>query len=114
MSPNPKKTAAKVLSTYELMKIFPDEQSAINYLAKILWADGIQCPYCEGKDITPRKSIPNFHRCNSCREDFSIRVGTIFERSHIPLHKWLNVDAPFLGHTLECLLDGYSKSGRLL
>jgi transposase-like protein len=89
MSPKSTKPIAKVLSTCELMEMFPDEQSAIDYLARILWADGIQCPYCQGKDITARKPIPNFHRCNSCREDFSIRVGTIFERSHIPLHKWL-------------------------
>jgi transposase-like protein len=85
----PKKAVAKVLSTYELMQKFPTEQSAIDYLSEILWADGIKCPYCEGRDITPRKSIANFYRCNDCRKDFSIRVGTIFERSHIPLHKWL-------------------------
>jgi transposase-like protein len=71
------------------MQKFPDEQSAIDDLEGILWADGIQCPYCEGRNITPRTSVPNFHRCNDCRKDFSIRVGTIFERSHIPLHKWL-------------------------
>jgi len=84
-----KKPVAEVLSTYELIEKFPDEQSAIDYLAGILWVDGIKCPYCKGRNITPRKSIPNFHRCNDCRKDFSIRVGTIFERSHIPLHKWL-------------------------
>ena len=89
MPAKPKKQKAKVLSTYELMQKFPDEQSAIGYFEGILWADAIQCPYCEGKNITPRRSIPNFHRCNDCRKDFSIRVGTIFERSHIPLHKWL-------------------------
>ena len=85
----PKKHVAKVLSTYELMQMFPDEQSAIDYFAGILWADGIHCPYCKSKNNTPRKGVPNFHRCNDCRRDFSIRVGTIFERSHIPLHKWL-------------------------
>ena len=89
MSSKPKKPAATVLSTYELMQKFPDEQSAINYLEGILWADGIKCPYCEGRDITPRKPLPAFYRCNTCRKDFSIRVGTIFERSHIPLHQWL-------------------------
>ena len=89
MPRKPKKPAAKVLSTYELMQKFPDEQSAIDYLSGILWADGIKCPYCESRNNTPRKSIPNFHRCNACRQDFSIRVGTIFEWSHIPLHKWL-------------------------
>jgi len=53
MSAEPKKPVAKVLSTYELMQKFPEEQSAIDYLEGILWADGIKCPYCEGRDITP-------------------------------------------------------------
>jgi len=59
MSPKPKKPVAKVLSTYELMEKFPDEQSAIDYLTGILWANGVNCPYCEGKNITPRKSTSN-------------------------------------------------------
>jgi transposase-like protein len=84
-----KRTVAKVLSTYEWMQKFPDEQSAIDYLEGHLWADGLNCPYCEGRHITPRKPLKNFYRCNGCRKDFSIRVGTIFERFHIPLHKWL-------------------------
>jgi transposase-like protein len=71
------------------MQKFPDEQSAIDYLEGILWADGISCPYCGGRNITPRKPLPNFYRCNGCRKDFSILVGTIFESSHVPLHKWL-------------------------
>jgi transposase-like protein len=89
MSSKPKKHVAKVLSTYELMQKFPDEQSAIDDLEGILWADGIKCPYCDGRNITPRKPIANFYRCNGCRKDFSIRVGTLFKRSHVPLHKWL-------------------------
>jgi hypothetical protein len=37
--------------------------------------------------ITARKE--GFYRCNQCKEDFTIRTGTIFERSHVPLHKWV-------------------------
>jgi transposase-like protein len=37
--------------------------------------------------ITVRKA--GFYRCNQCKEDFTVRTGTIFERSHVPLHKWL-------------------------
>jgi len=77
----------KVLSTYELFQLFPDEQAAIDYLAGILWPNGPVCPYCGSKRNSPRKD--NFHRCKDCRKDFTIRVGTIFERSHIPLHKWM-------------------------
>jgi transposase-like protein len=32
---------------------------------------------------------PGLHQCRSCREQFSVTVGTLFERSHVPLHKWL-------------------------
>ena len=78
---------AKVLSLFDLMKMFPDEQSAIDYLAKILWKDGAVCPYCKGKRVSPRKD--NYYRCNDCKKDFTIRVGTIFHRSHIKLHLWL-------------------------
>ena len=80
---------AQVLSTYELMQMFPDEQSAIDYLAGILWQNGVVCPYCHSKNIKERKNRKNYHHCNDCKKDFTIRVGTIFERSHIPLHKWL-------------------------
>jgi transposase-like protein len=78
---------SKVLSTYELMQRFPNEQAAIDYIAGILWANGTICPFCGSKRTSPRPD--NFHRCKDCRKDFTIRVGTIFERSHIPLHKWL-------------------------
>ena len=84
-----KKPPAKVLSTYQLMQKFPNEQSAIDYLAGILWQNGVVCPYCEGKNVKERKNRKNYHHCNDCNKDFTIRVGTIFHRSHIPLHKWL-------------------------
>ena len=53
-----------------------------------MWPSGATCPKC-GKDerITGRNG--DFYRCNACKLDFTIRTGTIFERSHIPLHKWL-------------------------
>ncbi len=47
-----------------------------------------KCPICGlGERITTRKN--GFYRCNQCKEDFTVRTGTIFERSHIPLHKWI-------------------------
>jgi transposase-like protein len=68
--------------------MFPDEETARVYLESRLWPKGVTCPTCAGQDrITPRKA--GFHRCNKCQLDFTIRTGTIFERSHIPLHKWL-------------------------
>ena len=86
MSKNPQ---AKVLSTYELMQLFPDEDAAVKYLAGILWPNGPVCPHCQSQNTNPYKSKRHFHHCNGCGKDFSIRIGTIFEASHIPLHKWL-------------------------
>ena len=76
------------ISTFELFKMFPDQHSAIVYLESRLWPNGVRCPFCKkGERITARKD--GFYRCNACQKDFTVRTGTIFERSHIPLHKWL-------------------------
>jgi transposase-like protein len=80
---------AKVtISTYELFQMFPDQEAARVYLEGRLWPMGPRCPVCGlGERITSRAG--GYYRCNQCKEDFTVRTGTIFERSHIPLHKWL-------------------------
>jgi transposase-like protein len=76
------------ISTFQLFKLFPDAETARNYLESRLWKDGVKCPKCKGGErITPRKD--GFYRCNACKLDFTVRTGTIFERSHVPLHKWV-------------------------
>src|SRR5689334_3021224 len=77
------------ISTFQLFQMFPDEETARLYLESRLWPNGVRCPVCNaGEDrITTRKA--GFYRCNECKEDFTVRTGTIFERSHIPLHKWI-------------------------
>lgn len=76
------------ISTFELFEMFPDQESARVYLESRLWQQGTKCPVCGlGERITERKD--GFYRCNQCKEDFTIRTGTIFERSHVPLHKWV-------------------------
>ena len=76
------------ISTYEVFKKYPDQETARLYLESRLWPDGPKCPACNSGDkITKRKG--GFYRCNYGCGDFTIRTGTIFERSHVPLHKWL-------------------------
>lgn len=76
------------ISTFTLFELFPDEASARMYLESRLCPNGITCPECKGKErITVRKD--GYYRCNACKLDFTVRTGTIFERSHVPLHKWL-------------------------
>lgn len=77
-----------VISTFQLFARFPDQESARVYLEQRRWPDGVKCPICSSGDrITVRQD--GFYRCNQCQEDFTVRTGTIFERSHIPLHKWV-------------------------
>jgi transposase-like protein len=76
------------ISTFKLFELFPDEPSARSYLESRLWPNGARCPECKGGErITTRKG--GYYRCNACKLDFTVRTGTIFERSHVPLHKWL-------------------------
>src|ERR1700681_1957763 len=76
------------ISTFQLFAMFPDAESARTYLEGRLWPDGPRCPVCGlGERITARKG--GFYRCNQCAEDFTVRTSTIFERSHVPLHKWV-------------------------
>jgi transposase-like protein len=76
------------ISTFQLFKLFPDQETARLYLESRLWPNGPQCPVCGlGERVTVRKG--GYYRCNQCSEDFTVRTGTIFERSHIPLHKWI-------------------------
>ncbi len=76
------------ISTFQLFKLIPDAESARTYLEARLWPNGAICPTCrKAERITPRKD--GYYRCNACKLDFTIRTGTIFERSHVPLHKWI-------------------------
>jgi len=76
------------ISTFQVFELFPDQHAARKYLEHRLWPSGATCPGCgKGERITGRNG--DFYRCNACKLDFTVRTGTIFERSHVPLHKWL-------------------------
>src|SRR5260370_6066502 len=74
--------------------IFHDDNAAREYLETVLWPDGPFCPRCGvmGDRITKMagKSLrPGVYNCKDCRKPFSVTVGTVMERSHIPLSKWV-------------------------
>ena len=77
------------ISTFQLFEMFPTAESARLYLESRLWPDGPFCPECKSRERIGKQPKVGFYRCNACSLDFTIRTGTIFERSHIPLHKWL-------------------------
>ena len=74
------------------------EPQARELLESLRWPDGPICPHCGLLDnATPLKARPDSKKpvrpgvwkCNGCREQFSVTVGTVFEDSHLPLNKWL-------------------------
>jgi transposase-like protein len=69
---------------------FHNEAAAIARLEAIVWPNGPYCPRCGGFDrVTPVKGGRAWlRRCGPCKREFTVTVGTIFERSHIKLHKW--------------------------
>lgn len=75
--------------------IFQNEDKAREYLESVRWPDGAYCPHCgtaENVTLLKGKSQrPGLYQCNEakCRKNFTVTVGTLYERSHIPLHKWL-------------------------
>src|ERR1039457_7192031 len=76
------------ISPFQLFKLIPDAETARVYLEARLWPNGAVCPTCAGLDrITTRKG--GLYRCNKSKLDFTVRTATIFERSHVPLHKWI-------------------------
>lgn len=70
---------------------FRNEDAARRHLEKVRWPNGPVCPHCGTIDRASRieGGRKGLMFCNSCREQFTVTVGTVFERSHIPLHTWL-------------------------
>lgn len=71
-------------------KTFQDEAKARAWLEGQLWPTGPICGHCGTLgEATAISTRPGWYQCNACRKQFSVTVGTLFERSHIPLNKWL-------------------------
>lgn len=77
---------------------FHDEAAAFAKLESIVWPHGPVCPHCGGKErvyalegVKDKKGRvrPGLKKCGHCRKQFTVRVGTVFESSHVPLYKWL-------------------------
>lgn len=74
-------------------EIFHDADKAREHLEATRWPNGPVCPHCgvvnEATKIEGRSARSGLYQCNACRDQFTATVGTVFERSKIPLNKWL-------------------------
>ena len=72
---------------------FKSEAAARKHLESVRWPDGPICPHCGSVDnahrIKGKTARPGLWFCAECRKQFTVTVGTLFERSKVPLHKWL-------------------------
>ena len=76
---------------------FQNDEAAREHLETMRWPDGPVCPHCDSKEAyrltaKPGSKTPvrkGVYKCRECREQFTVTIGTIFEDSKVPLHKWL-------------------------
>ncbi len=71
-----------------LLDAFPDEAACAQHLASIRWPSGPVCLLCGGTEKVYRMKRPGIYKCGACRKEFSIRRGTVYEESRLPLRKW--------------------------
>ena len=79
------------ISTFQFFQKYPDADSARLYFEKRRWRGHVVCPHCgcDGRISARKGSRAGYYRCGDCKEEFTVRTKTIFERSNVPLHKWL-------------------------
>lgn len=74
-------------------KIFHDLDAAREHLEAQRWPNGPECPHCgvvnQATGLKGKAHRPGVYQCNACREQFTATVGTVMERSKVPLTKWL-------------------------
>lgn len=90
---------------------FHNEEAAFDRLEQIVWPEGPTCPKC-GNDnseritrVTGATARMGLRRCLECKKQFTVKVGTIFESSHVPLHKWFQAS-----HLLASSTKGFSAN----
>jgi transposase-like protein len=76
---------------------FQNEDAAFAFVEARLWPNGPTCPHCGNADASRIRKMEGkttrrgLYNCRECRKPFTVRVGTIFESSHLPLHLWLQI-----------------------
>src|ERR671929_424598 len=85
-----------------------DEDAALAHVEAALWPNGPVCPHCGATDriyaLKGKTTRIGLRKCGHCKKQFTVTVGTIFESSHIPAHKWVQAI-----HLLCCSKKGISS-----
>ena len=72
---------------------FHDEEAAYAFVEARIWPKGPACPHCGGVErigkMGGKSTRIGAYKCYDCRQPFTVKIGTIFESSHIPMHIWL-------------------------
>src|ERR671916_712071 len=72
---------------------FHKEEAAYAYVEARVWPQGPVCPHCGGVErvgkLAGKSTRVGVYKCYQCRKPFTVKIGTIFEASHVPLHMWL-------------------------
>ena len=85
----PGKSYRKGMTLMEVVQRFSTEEAAEEWFIGQRWPDGIVCPHCEGTNIaTVPNRKPTPFRCRGCRKHFSVRTGSVFQSSKLPMSKW--------------------------
>ena len=74
-------------SLVDMAMTFDSEEKCVKHLANLRWPGGVECPRCNAKKVNFIKSRLIWW-CGTCKKQFSVRYGTIFEESRLPLRKW--------------------------
>ncbi|WP_420150013.1 IS1595 family transposase, partial [Spirosoma sp.] len=81
------KSSSPKLTLENLQERFPDELAAKRYIAKLRWNGKPVCPHCQ--HAKSYLFANGDFKCAKCRKQYTVRIGTIFEDSKVPLKKWL-------------------------
>ena len=88
---------------------FTDESAAREAMEAVLWPNGPVCPHCNSLEkigkVEGKSARPGLYYCGACKSQFTVTVGTIFERSKVPLSKWW-----FAVHLLASSKKGFHNS----
>jgi len=92
--------------------IYHNEEAARRHFEAVRWPDGPVCPHCGSIDnaheMQGKSTRPGLYKCRDCAKPFTATIGTLFERSHIPLHKWL-----LATHLLTSSKEGHERASTL-